>query len=186
MAEKYLHGYSTEEQERLVAQGQILAPFILERIDLQGIERLLEVGSGVGAMSLELLARYPDLRLTCLEIADTQLARARENLARANVLAQAELLQGDARQMPFGADAPFDAAFLCWILEHIPQPQAVLHELFRCLPLGATVFITEVFHSSFCLFPKCPNIEAYWRKAMEFQWNIGGDPDVGSNVKFCF
>ena len=45
----YLHGFSSTEQHRLVTQARLLESSIFNNIDYSGAQRLLEVGSGVGA-----------------------------------------------------------------------------------------------------------------------------------------
>ena len=142
MDEKYIHGYSQTEQERLVSQGQVLSPFIFDRLNLNGITQLLEVGSGVGAMTLEIAKRYPNLPITCLEISETQIAKAMENLSKAGIQNEIRLIQGDARQTNLDTNANFDGAFLCWILEHVPSPEKVLVELNRILKRDSKILIT--------------------------------------------
>lgn len=180
--EKYIHGYSETEQNRLISQGEVLAPFIFDNIDLSRIAQLLEVGSGVGAMTLEVLKRYPNLELTCLEIAETQIEKAKLNLEKASFQNQVNFIQGDARNTNLAENQPFDAVFLCWVLEHIPNCEKVLAELHRILKPNAILWITEVFHSSFHLFPHCPNIEKYWQKCIDFQATINGDANIGHRL----
>jgi predicted O-methyltransferase YrrM len=180
--EKYIHGYSETEQNRLVSQGEVLAPFIFDRIDLSNVSQLLEVGSGVGAMTLEVLKRYSDLEITCLEIAATQIEKAKVNLEKAGFESQVNFIQGDARNTALLENQPFEAAFLCWVLEHIPNCEKVLSELNRILKPNATLWITEVFHNSFHLFPHCPNVEKYWQKCIDFQATINGDANVGHRL----
>ncbi|MFK7950103.1 MAG: methyltransferase domain-containing protein [Saprospiraceae bacterium] len=179
---KYIHGYSETEQARLVSQGQVLSPFIFDKLDLTSVKHLLEVGSGVGAMTLGILERYPNLPITCLEISEAQLAKAKINLPKSKIGTQIQLRQADARQTNFEENSTFDGAFLCWVLEHIPQPELVLSELFRVLKKGSQVFITEVFHSSLHLFPNCPNAMEYWQKCIDFQATIDGDANVGHRL----
>ena len=179
---EYIHGYSETEQARLVSQGQVLSPFIFDKLDLSNVEHLLEVGSGVGAMTLGILERYPDLPITCLEISETQLEKAKINLPKSKIGTQIQLQQADARQTNFKANSNFDGAFLCWILEHVPQPERVLAELFRVLKKGSQVFITEVFHSSLQLYPHCPNAMEYWQKCIDFQETIDGNANIGHRL----
>jgi ubiquinone/menaquinone biosynthesis C-methylase UbiE len=182
MDEKYIHGYSQTEQERLVSQGQVLSPFIFDRLNLSDVSQLLEVGSGVGAMTLEISKRYPNLPITCLEISETQIAKAMENLSKATIENKIKLIQADARNTNLETNATFDGAFLCWVLEHVPLPEKVLVELNRILKIGSQIFITEVFHTSLHVFPPCPNIDFYWQKCIDFQSIIDGDANVGHRL----
>ena len=180
--EKYIHGYSETEQNRLVSQGEVLAPFIFDKINLGDVSQLLEVGSGVGAMTLEILKCYPNLEITCLEIAATQIEKAKVNLSKAGFQERVNFIQADARNTDFVPNQPYDAAFLCWVLEHIPNCEKVLLELNRILKPNAVLWITEVFHSSFYLFPHCPNVEKYWQKCIAFQAAINGDANIGHRL----
>jgi SAM-dependent methyltransferase len=182
MDEKYIHGYSQTEQERLLSQGQFLSPFIFDKLSLNGINHLLEVGSGVGAMTLEIAKRYPQLPITCLEISEIQIAKAMENLSKAAIENKIKLIQADARQTNLDTNSTFDGAFLCWILEHVPAPEKVLVELNRVLKNDSKIFITEVFHSSLHVFPSCPNIDFYWQKCIDFQAIINGDANIGHRL----
>jgi hypothetical protein len=78
----YLHGFSGTEQQRLMTQARLLESSIFGQIDYSGARRLLEVGSGVGAQTEILLRRFPELHVTGVDLSETQLATARENLAR--------------------------------------------------------------------------------------------------------
>lgn len=178
----YIHGYSEEEQARLVSQSRVLSPFIFERLDLTSVNHLLEVGSGVGAMTLEILERYPSLQITCLEISETQLAKAQHNLPKSILGTQVYLRQADARATDLEESSTFDSAFLCWILEHVPQPEQVLSEVFRILKKGSQIMVTEVFHNSLELYPACPHVMEYWQKCIDFQSKIEGDPNVGHRL----
>ncbi|WP_332911995.1 hypothetical protein [Algoriphagus boritolerans] len=43
---KYLHGFTSEEQQRLVDQAGFLAPLIYPTVNFAGCRKLLEIGSG--------------------------------------------------------------------------------------------------------------------------------------------
>ncbi|NJN78496.1 MAG: class I SAM-dependent methyltransferase [Saprospiraceae bacterium] len=152
MNEKYIHGYSQTEQERLVSQGQVLSPFIFDRLDLSQVSQLLEVGSGVGAMTLAIRERYPNLPITCLEISETQIEKAKENLRKANFENNIKLLQADARKTNLPENSTFDGAFLCWILEHVPNPEKVLVELYRILKIIVRFLLQKSFTAVFICF----------------------------------
>jgi len=122
------------------------------------------------------------LEISCLEIAETQINKAKLNLEKAGFQNQINFIQADARNTNLEENQPYEAAFLCWVLEHIPNCEKVLSELNRILKPNATLWITEVFHSSFHLFPHCPNVEKYWQKCIDFQASINGDANVGHRL----
>lgn len=178
----YLHGFSPTEQARLVRQARVAESTIFHDIDLSGARRLLEVGSGVGAQTEILLRRFPDLHVTCVELSQTQIAAARENLGRMPWLEGRYVLQrADATDLPF-EPRTFDAAFLCWVLEHVPSPARVLNEVRRVLSPGSSVYVNEVMNSSFLLDPYSPDVWRYWMAFNDFQLESGGDPFVGAKL----
>ncbi|HEY5803737.1 MAG TPA: methyltransferase domain-containing protein [Lysobacter sp.] len=178
----YLHGFSQTEQARLMKQARLAESTIFHDIDYTGARRLLEVGSGVGAQTEILLRRFPDLHATCVDLNEAQLGAARANLGSMPWLAgRYELHLADATNLPFEPRS-FDAAFLCWVLEHVPSPARVLNEVRRVLAPGAPVYITEVMNSSFLLDPYSPNVWRYWMAFNDFQYESGGDPFVGAKL----
>jgi SAM-dependent methyltransferase len=178
----YLHGFSATEQARLVKQARIAEPTVFRDIDYGGTRRLLEVGSGVGAQTEILLRRFPDLHVTCVDLNTAQIAAARENLgARPWLDGRYEIRQADATDLPFEPRS-FDAAFLCWVLEHVPAPARALSEVRRVLQPGSVVYVTEVMNASFLLDPYSPNTWRYWMAFNDFQIDSGGDPFVGAKL----
>lgn len=178
----YLHGFSPVEQARLVKQARIAESTVFRNIDYSGAQRLLEVGSGVGAQTEILLRRFPDLHATCVDLSQPQIEAARDNLGRMPWLAGRYALQvADATDLPFEPRS-FDSAFLCWVLEHVPSPARVLSEVRRVLSPGAPVYVTEVMNASFLLDPYSPNVWRYWMAFNDFQIESGGDPFVGAKL----
>ena len=178
----YLHGFSAAEQARLVKQARIAESTVFRNIDYTGAQRLLEVGSGVGAQTEILLRRFPDLHATCVDLNQLQIDAARENLGRMPWLdGRYALQQADATDLPFEPRS-FDSAFLCWVLEHVPSPARVLSEVRRVLAPGAPVYVTEVMNASFLLDPYSPNVWRYWMAFNDFQIESGGDPFVGAKL----
>ena len=183
MSDKYLHGYDQKEQERLYRQAKFLENIIFSDIDFSFAKNLLEVGCGVGAQSEILLRRFPNLHLTGIELSDNQLKRAKEYLSNFQYAqGRYELITMDAKDMDFGAGQRFDAAYLCWVLEHIPNPVDVLSEVRRVLKPGSVVYVTEVLNSSFFVEPYSPNVLKYWMHFNDLQYEMGGDPFIGAKL----
>jgi ubiquinone/menaquinone biosynthesis C-methylase UbiE len=171
----YLHGYSAEERARLVEQAHTLAPWVHRDLPYAKARSLIEVGSGVGAQLELLLDAFPSLRVTGVDRSRVQLDAARRLLTgRA-----ATLLHADATALPH-ADGAFDAAFLCWVLEHVPSPRDVLAEVARVLAPGAPIVVTEVCNTTLTLWPDAPATMRYWDAFNAHQRAIGGDPIVGA------
>jgi ubiquinone/menaquinone biosynthesis C-methylase UbiE len=178
----YLHGFSPEEQARLRTQARFAEHKVYQNVELSTVGELLEVGCGVGAQSEILLRRFPGLKLTGIDRSDKQLAVAHQSLSQ-NPVAQGRFKtqQMDATAMSFAANS-FDGAFLCWILEHVPEPLRVLSEVRRVLRPGSPIYITEVMNSSFFLDPYSPNVWKYWMAFNDYQLTEKGDPFVGAKL----
>lgn len=172
----YIHGYHQEEQARLREQADTLQPYIYAGIDLSHARNLLEVGSGVGAQTEILLEKYPSLAITCVEIAESQLQQAQANLSRFQNRS-IEFVQQDCRYLHLSET--FDAAFVCWVLEHIDNPLSVLTGIHRHLQPQGQIFVTEVMNSSFQFSPKLEGLNQYYQAYNTFQIENGGDPDIG-------
>lgn len=178
----YLHGFSPTEQARLVKQARLAETTIFRNVDYGGVERLLEVGSGVGAQTEILLRRFPDLHVTGVDLSQAQLDAAAHRLGAMPWLeGRYALRQADATDLPFEPRS-FDGAFLCWVLEHVPDPARVLAEVRRVLAPGAPVYVTEVMNSSFLLDPYSPNTWRYWMAFNDYQHESGGDPFIGAKL----
>ncbi len=178
----YLHGFSPEEQDRLYRQARFSEQTIFASIDFSGQTRLLEVGVGVGAQTEILLRRFPQLKVVGVDRSPRQLEQARIHLdANPCAAGRFELREMDAGALEFDAEE-FDGAFVCWMLEHTPDPATVLSEIRRVLEPGSPVVINEVMNSSFFLDPYSPNTWRYWMAYNDFQLERGGDPFVGAKL----
>jgi len=182
----YLHGFSKDEQERLRKQARFGEYTVYQNINLSNVRDLLEVGCGVGAQSEIILRRFPDLKLTGIDRSDKQLSAARQRLSQfPGCAGRFQMKEMDATNMEFSANS-FDGAFLCWILEHVPDPIRVLAEVRRVLRPGSVVYATEVMNSSFFLDPYSPNVWKYWMAFNEYQLQQKGDPFVGAKLGNLF
>lgn len=178
---KYIHGYTATEQERLREQALVIERPIYDFIDFSNVKDLLEIGSGVGAQTEILLRRFPHLQITGVEYESLQIKKAQENMEVLDFGPEkVRFIQQDATALDL--DKTFDAAFICWVLEHIPDPVRVLKSMKPFLQPGAMISITEVFNSSFYTYPSLPEVMDYWEIYNQYQVSIGGDPQVGAKL----
>jgi ubiquinone/menaquinone biosynthesis C-methylase UbiE len=178
----YLHGFDPEEQARLHRQARFLEHRVHVGLPFHRTARLLEIGCGVGAQTEILLRHFPNLHITGVDASKPNLDVAKRFLDTQPVAqGRYALIHGDAGRLPFEADS-FDAAFLCWILEHVGDPALILSEARRVLRSGAPIVVTEVQNATFFLDPYSPNTLAYWSAFNDHQLSIGGDPFVGAKL----
>jgi SAM-dependent methyltransferase len=180
MADGYLHGFTAEEQQRLLTQADFLAPWVFRDVRLPAAGALLELGAGVGAETRFLLERTRGPIVT-VEFDARQVAAQRQVLAGPIAQGRVRPLHADARALPL-PDASFDAAFVCWLLEHVPGPATALREARRTLRPGGALVVTEVQNQSLTLLPRDAELQAYWDEVNATQLSFGGDPFVGARL----
>jgi ubiquinone/menaquinone biosynthesis C-methylase UbiE len=180
MEDKYLHGFSSLEQKRLLAQGEILAKYIYPSMEIGQYSKALEIGMGVGAQTILLLKKFPNLHIKGIELSEKQIEQAKKNLAIFPELeGRYEINQGNAKHLENFDLSEIQFVFIIWILEHVPQPEELLKSLNNSLKKGTKIHLTEVFNNSLYLYPTCPAVKSYWEKLNDFQQSIGGDGDIG-------
>lgn len=178
----YLHGFSETEQSRLRSQAEFAEHAIFQNINFSNSRQVLEVGCGVGAQTEILLRRFPKLHVTGIDLNEKQLEAARKFLSNISFAqGRYDLQKMSADNLSF-EPASFDGAYLCWILEHVPNPAQVLSEVRRVLRPGGEIVVTEVMNSSFFIDPYSPNVWKYWMAFNDFQYERAGDPFIGAKL----
>jgi ubiquinone/menaquinone biosynthesis C-methylase UbiE len=99
----------------------------------------LEVGCGTGSVLLALTHAVPDLKVTGSELHPEGLACARRRLDP-----EVALLQMDARSIP--AREHFDVVGAFDVIEHIPEDQRVLDQIYAVLQPGGGAIIAVPQH----------------------------------------
>lgn len=102
------------------------------------IHRYLEIGCGTGYVLAGVAAAYPHARITGSEVFSSGLAYA------ANRVPRAELLQMDARRIPYVEE--FDVIGAYDVLEHIVEDEKVLGEMRNALKPDGGILITVPQH----------------------------------------
>ena len=98
---EYIHGTDPEEQARLSLLNDLLNIGSLRELQLQGGERLLEVGCGLGQLS-RAMARVTGVRVIGIERSAEQIAEAERQAAETSETAQNRTVFFTIRRSPFG------------------------------------------------------------------------------------
>jgi ubiquinone/menaquinone biosynthesis C-methylase UbiE len=120
-------------------QSHLEIPAMSMALGLPSGVRVLEVGCGRGVGLVRFFELLKPARLVGLDIDRYLLAEAHARLNRSG--AHAELVQADARCMPF-EDGEFDLVIDFGTCYHIARPAEALHEIARVLVPGG-LFATE-------------------------------------------
>jgi ubiquinone/menaquinone biosynthesis C-methylase UbiE len=176
----YVHGGTdAREVARLEKQAAFISPQTFPTLGLRDGHRVLDLATGVGAMASRLRAQFPGIHLVGIDLSRTQLAAARANHPELTVL------RGDATRLPF-ADETFDRVHCSWLLEHVPDPVAVLRDVRRVLKRDGSAHFIEVQNTSFGMEPKSESVFEALRLLNAAQVKGGGDPDVGRRLEGLF
>ncbi|QAY76205.1 class I SAM-dependent methyltransferase [Sphingosinicella sp. BN140058] len=97
---------------------------------------ILDVGSGIGAATARLIARFPTATVVAVNLSAWQLDQARQ---RGVTFAVA----GDAARLPF-RDGAVDAIFSCEAAQHFETRADFLREALRVLRPGGTLTIADM------------------------------------------
>ncbi|WP_017327681.1 methyltransferase domain-containing protein [Synechococcus sp. PCC 7336] len=140
------HGYYEPEQPRPNRrQAQIdLLDRLIDWSQLSTVDRLLDVGCGIGGSSLYLAERF-GAQATGITLSPVQAGRAQERAVQAQLADRTSFQVADALAMPF-ADGSFD---LVWSLEsgeHMPDKQRFLSECCRVLAPGGQLIVATWCH----------------------------------------
>jgi SAM-dependent methyltransferase len=179
--DRYIHGFSPGEQVRLLEQAEVLAPAVLDGLNLTGARNLLEIGCGVGAELRLMAGHWPRLHLTGLDLSPSHLGAAAVNLTHELAAGQVALVRGNAFHPPF-ADRSFDRVVTIWVLEHLADPVPVLREALRLLTPRGELICTEVDNARFGFAPEQPAIAEWWQCFNRYQSVAGGNPFVGAGL----
>lgn len=106
--------------------------------DLRGDERLLDAPAGTGELLLRLLARWPSLTATGIDISRQMLRVARGKAP----LARVPLVQADVHALPF-ADEAFDACLCVNSFHYFRDPSRALAEMRRVLAPGGRLIVVD-------------------------------------------
>lgn len=90
---------------------------------------VLEIGCGDGALLERIIARWPDVRVSGIDLSEVEIARAGARLPATNV---EQLVTGMAESLPF-ADGTFDAVVSHLMLMLAPDASQVIRETRRVL-----------------------------------------------------
>jgi len=113
---------------------------VLDRIGIQPGERVLELGPGPGAFSVEAARRAEPGRLVAVDIQPAMIA-AVEKKAREAGVTNVETHVASAYDLPL-EDGSMDRAFLVTVLPEIPDRRRALLELHRVLKPGGVLSLT--------------------------------------------
>lgn len=129
------HQKAVEYDQHILVQKRIVSQ-LARSVELHlnwAPDHILDVGTGTGALLEKLHSRYPDARLTGVDIA---LNMCRRTLHKLGTVCRA--VNGDAESLPFRTGA-FDLAVSASALQWVSDLSSALHELHRVVRPGGDI-----------------------------------------------
>jgi SAM-dependent methyltransferase len=181
----YIHGSAPEEQRRLSRLNDLLNETSLPQLSLRGGDTILDLGSGIAQFTRAMArAAGPAGRVIGIERDQTQLEEARRQAAAAGEAGSVELRQGDALDPPLrpGEWGTFDLVHARYLLEHVPDPLAVVRIMARAARPGGRIVLADDDHDILRLWPEPPGLTSLWQAYIRSYDRHGHDPYVGRRL----
>ena len=180
MNKKYVHGYTVRESTRLVDQATTLADILHSDTVYPAGSNVLEAGCGVGAQTIILARNSPNAKFTSIDVSEESLCAAKERVSLQGST-NVTFHQNDIFLLPYEDDS-FDHLFLCFVLEHIPNPTEALLCLRRVLKPGGTITVIEGDHGSAYFSPESPGARKTIQCLVDIQAEMGGNSLIGRQL----
>jgi len=176
----YVHGYDARESDRLTDQANTLTDLLHHDTSYPAQARVLEAGCGVGAQTVILARRSPEAQFISIDISADSLAQA-QTLIEAEGLANVTFQQKSLFELQ-PDEGLFDHIFVCFVLEHLPEPVAALRHLGTLLKPGGSLTAIEGDHGSFYCYPESAEAKRAVRCLVEAQARAKGNALIGRQL----
>lgn len=177
---KYVHGYSKTEATRLNDQADSLAQLIHHDSIWKEGSLILEAGCGVGAQTKTVTAQNPKSNFISIDISEDSVKEA-QSLIMSKGIDNVEFMVADIFDLPF-KNEQFDHIFLCFVLEHLPNPIQALEKLKSKLKYNGTITLIEGDHGSTYFHPESEFAKKAIQCQVELQKQNGGDANIGRKL----
>jgi ubiquinone/menaquinone biosynthesis C-methylase UbiE len=178
--ESYVHGYSEKEEYRLNDQADSLATLIHHDSFWENGSLILEAGCGVGAQTKTVAIQNPGCKFISIDISKDSIFVAKD-LIKSKGIKNVEFHVADIFDLPFEKEF-FDHIFLCFVLEHLPNPAKALEVLKTTLKPNGTITLIEGDHGSTYFHPDSEMANKAIQCQVEIQKRNGGDANIGRKL----
>ncbi len=164
----------------LDAQARAIWPqeaALFDRYGLRPGARILDAGCGPGEIASRLAEKFPEVRVTGVDLLEEHLRLARARYPQLGKRLQ--LLKADAFSLPF-PDGTFDLAVSRHVVQAIPDPPRALAELVRVTRPGGFLHVLAEDYGMIHLHPTRPEVTDFWNEGPPaFGQGQGVDLHVG-------
>src|SRR6266542_399093 len=180
MRMEYVHGYSAEEGTRLTDQAATLTELLHADTRYPPGSQVLEAGCGIGAQTVILAGNSPRAAFTSIDVSAESLAEAERQVLEAGIT-NVSFRRADIFDLPY-VSAHFDHVFVCFVLEHLPNPAGALAALMRVLKPGGSITVIEGDHGSAYFHPDSDHARRAIQCLVDLQRQAGGDSLIGRRL----
>ena len=180
MNNNYVHGYAARENIRLQDQASTLVDLLHSDTFYPPGSHVLEAGCGVGAQTITLAAKSSGAKIMAVDISINSVLEAKSKVEAAGI-SNVCFHQGDIFHLPFRS-ASFDHIFVCFVLEHLPQPVEALTTLKQLLKAGGTMTVIEGDHGSTYFYPDSDDAHQAIQCQVDLQRKSGGNANIGREL----
>jgi len=177
---EYVHGYSEREALRLSEQAEALEKLLHHDTVFPPGAKILEAGCGIGAQTVILAKNNPAAEITSIDISQESLEKARENVEEKGIK-NVRFLQADVFSLPFEENS-FDHIFVCFVLEHLQNPEEALKSLKKVLRPGGKITVIEGDHGSCYFHPEGKKALEAWNCLIRVQAHMKGNSLIGRQI----
>lgn len=143
---------------------------------------ILEVGSGPGFITEQLLMQCPTSHVTCVELDRDLIGPAEDYLQSCNLTGRYTIVPGDLLQMAL-PDSTFDFVFARFVFQHLRDPHGALAAIHRVLKPGGTLVIHDIDVGLGEIYePQDAAAAAIEEMLHEGRAQRGGDPRIGRKL----
>ena len=181
----YIHGTRPEEQQRLSVLNRLLNEASLRQMRVRPGERILDVGSGLGQLTRALArAAGPAGHVVGVERDPEQMHEALRQAGAAGEDGLVDFRVGGAVDLPLDDDqwGTFDIVHARFLLEHVPDPPAVVGAMVRAARPGGRIVLEDDDHDVLRFFPELPETRRLWEAYFRTYAKFGRDPYVGRRL----
>lgn len=180
----YIHGSDPAEQTRLSRLNDLINERCLQLIEIKQGDCILDVGSGLGQLTVAMAARTGE-KGKCLgiELDKEQLRTSLQNLEEGNK-PWVEFRQGNALNLELRPEewGSFDLAHTRFLLEHVRQPVKVVEGMAMAVRTGGRVVLVDDDHENFRLHPEPAGFSKTWKAYRGTYKRLGNDPYIGRKL----
>jgi SAM-dependent methyltransferase len=177
----YVHGRSDREFGRLYDQASGLGFLLHEGTRYPPGSTVLEAGCGVVAQTLLLAGNSPDAQFVSIDISPESLTRAQDRVS-GEKFANVTFRKADICNLPFRTGT-FDHVFVCFTLEHLPDPLLALDNLRKVLRPQGTITVIEGDHGSAIFYPDTTAAHHVIDCLVTLQRQAGGNALIGRELQ---